>query len=137
MLACVNTEALEFSMSVDELIKAANQLDESDLDRFLQQVIALRTQRRADVLPVEEAHLLDSINQAIPATLQKEYQQLKTKLENESLSEREHDQLIELSKQIEQLGAKRLEALATLAQLRQVSLPELMSQLGLEPTSYV
>ena len=124
-------------MSVDELIKAANQLDESDLDRFLQQVIALRTQRRADVLPVEEAQLLDSINQAIPATLQKRYQQLRVKREGESLSEREHDQLIELSKQIEQLGAKRLEALATLAQLRRISLPELMSQLGLEPASYV
>ena len=137
MLACPNIEALESSMSVDELIKAANQLDESDLDRFLQQVIALRTQRRADVLPVEEAQLLDSINQAIPATLQKRYQQLRVKREGESLSEREHDQLIELSKQIEQLGAKRLEALATLAQLRRISLPELMSQLGLEPASYV
>lgn len=137
MLACPNIVALESSMSVDELIKAANQLDESDLDRFLQQVIALRTQRRADVLPVEEAQLLDSINQAIPATLQKRYQQLRVKREGESLSEREHDQLIELSKQIEQLGAKRLEALATLAQLRRISLPELMSQLGLEPASYV
>ena len=57
--------------------------------------------------------------------------------EDESLISREHSQLIELSKQIEQLGADRLEALATLAQLRQVSLAELMSQMGLESASYV
>ena len=124
-------------MSVDELIKAANQLNETDLDRFLQQVVALRTQRRASVLSVEEAKLLDRINQAIPAALQQQYQHLRTKREDESLNKQEHGQLIALSKQIEQIGAQRLEALATLAQLRQVSLSELMSQLGLEPANYV
>lgn len=124
-------------MSVDELIKAANQLHETDLDRFLQQVVALRTQRKASVLSVEEAQLLDKINQAIPVTLQERYQRLRTKREDESLTSQEHSQLIELSKQVEQLGAERLEALATLAQLRRVSLSELMSQLGLEPASDV
>ena len=124
-------------MSVDELIKAANQLNESDLNRFLQQVVTIRTQRKASVLSVEEAQLLAKINQAIPATLQEQYQRLRTKREEESLTNQEHSQLIELSKQIEQLSAERLEALATLAQLRQVSLSELMSQLGLAPASYV
>ena len=124
-------------MSVDELVKAANQLNESDLNRFLQQVVTLRTQRKASVLSVEEAQLLAKINQAIPATLQEQYQRLRTKREEESLTSQEHSQLIELNKQIEQLSAERLEALATLAQLRQVSLSELMSQLGLAPASYV
>lgn len=123
-------------MGVDELINAANQLDETDLDRVLQQLMALRTQRKASVLAVEDAQLLDIINRAIPATLQTQYQHLRAKHENESLNSQEHSQLIELSKQIEQLGAERLEALATLAQLRQVSLPELMSQLGLESAIY-
>lgn len=124
-------------MSVDELIRAANQLNETELDRFLQQVVTLRTQRKVGVLSVEEAQLLDKINQPIPMTLQERYQRLRTKREDESLTSKEHSQLIELSKQIEKLGAERLEALATLAQLRQVSLPELMSQLGLESASYV
>ncbi|MGB7087394.1 MAG: STAS/SEC14 domain-containing protein [Phormidesmis sp.] len=124
-------------MSIDELIRAANQLDETDLDRFLQQVVTLRAQRKASVLSVEEAQLLDKINQAIPATLQEQYQHLRAKREEESLTSREHSQLIELSKQIEQLSAERLESLATLAQLRRVSLPDLMSQLGLTPASYV
>ncbi|MGB7247668.1 MAG: STAS/SEC14 domain-containing protein [Phormidesmis sp.] len=124
-------------MSIDELIRAANQLDETDLDRFLQQVVTLRAQRKASVLSVEEAQLLDKFNQAIPATLQEQYQHLRARREEDSLTSREHSQLIELSKQIEQLSAERLESLATLAQLRRVSLPDLMSQLGLTPASYV
>ncbi|WP_310489977.1 hypothetical protein [Chamaesiphon sp. VAR_69_metabat_338] len=49
----------------------------------------------------------------------------------------EHDRLIQISTQIEQIGAQRLEALAHLAQLRQVSLLELMESIGILPVSYV
>jgi hypothetical protein len=45
-------------MSLDELIKAANQLDETNLDRLLQQVVLLHARCKAQVLPEEEAHLL-------------------------------------------------------------------------------
>ncbi|MBO3457313.1 hypothetical protein G7B40_005425 [Aetokthonos hydrillicola Thurmond2011] len=38
---------------------------------------------------------------------------------------------------IEQFGAQRLEALANLAQLRQVSLSDLMETLGIQPVTYV
>lgn len=124
-------------MSVDELIKAANQLDETELELFLQQIVTLRTQRKASVLPDEEALLLEKINRTIPTDLQERYQKLKIKREDESLTSQEHSQLIELSKQAEQLGAERLEALAMLAQLRGVSLPNLMSQLGLKSISDV
>ncbi|MGF1575638.1 MAG: hypothetical protein ACFCU9_06795 [Cyanophyceae cyanobacterium] len=49
-------------MSLDELIQAANELDETELDRLLQQIVTLRAQRKARVLPAEEADLLDRIN---------------------------------------------------------------------------
>jgi hypothetical protein len=124
-------------MSLDELIKAANQLNETDLDRLLQQVVALRTQRKAHVLIAEEAQLLGEINQGVPAELRTQYQALRAKRETETLTETEYSTLIELSKQIEQFSANRLEALVKLAQLRQVSLTELMESLGIQPVSYV
>ncbi len=124
-------------MSLDELIKAANQLNKTDLDRLIQQVVALRTQRKAHVLPAEEAQLLDKINQGVPAELRSQYQALRAKREAETLSETEYSTLIELSKQIEQFSANRLEALVKLAQFRQVSLTELMERLGIQPVSYV
>lgn len=124
-------------MSVDELMQAANQLDSSDLDRLLQQVVILRAYRKANVLPLEEAQLLHKINQGIDPELRAQYQRLRGKLEAETLTDTEYNTLIQLSNQIEQFGAQRLEALANLAQLRQVSLSELMETLGIQPVTYV
>lgn len=124
-------------MSLEELIQAANQLDEVDLDRLLQQVIILRAHRKANVLPLEEAQLLHKINQAIDPELRLKYQTLRAKLEAETLTDAEYNTLIQLSNQIEQFGAQRLEALANLAQLRQVSLSALMETLGIQPVTYV
>ncbi|MBD2776391.1 STAS/SEC14 domain-containing protein [Iningainema tapete] len=124
-------------MSLDELIQAANQLDEADLDRLVQQVVILRAYRKANVLPLEEAQLLHKINQCIDPELRAQYQTLRAKKEAETLTDAEYNTLIQLSNQIEQFGAQRLEALANLAQLRQVSLSELMKTLGIQPATYV
>jgi hypothetical protein len=123
-------------MSLDELLTAVNQLNSQDLDWLLQEVAILRAQRKAHVLPIEEARLLDKINQGIPSELRTQYQTLHAKREAETLTQQEHQALIQLSNQIEQLGVQRLEALANLAQLRRVSLPELMEILGIQPVTY-
>ena len=123
-------------MSLDELITAANQLNETDLDQLLQQVVALRVQRKADVLPSGEAELLSRINQGVPAALRTQYESLQAKRKAEALTEAEHTELVELSQRIEQFGAERLKALIMLAQLRQVSLDELMNSLGIPPMTY-
>jgi hypothetical protein len=124
-------------MSLDELLKAANELDEPGLDRLIHQVAVLRVSRKAQVLPAEEAQLLQQINQGVPTDLRAQYQVLRAKREAETLTAPEHQSLIKLSSQIEQIGADRLEALATLAQLRQVSLTELMQSLGIQPVTDV
>jgi excisionase family DNA binding protein len=126
-------------MSLDELIQAANDLDEIELERLLQQIVALRIQRKA--LPAEaddrlgrihlgHIHLghvhLGHVHQGVPADLRSAYQALRAKREAETLTEADHEQLIE------RLGAQRLDALALLAQLRQVALPTLMEALGVE-----
>jgi hypothetical protein len=123
-------------MSLDELIQAANELNELDLDQLLQQVVAMRARRQTPILPEAELLLLQQINQSIPTDRRRQYQQLREKREAETLTPTEHNLLIELSKQIENLGAKRLEALARLAQLRQVSLNSLMETLGIPNLNY-
>jgi hypothetical protein len=123
-------------MSIDELIKAANQLNEIDLNQLLHQIVVLRARRKTPILPEEEAQLLLKINQGIPSDLRTSYQILREKREAETLDDRQYDSLIQLSNQIEQIGAQRLEALAKLAQLRQVSLIDLMETLGIQSLSY-
>ena len=123
-------------MSLNELIQAANRLDEADLDQLLQQVVTLRARRKAPVIPNQEALLLEQINQGIPINLRQQYQTLRTQREAEKLTDSEHQTLIQLSKQIEAFGAQRLESLAQLAQLRQVSLLDLMETLGIPSVTY-
>ncbi len=120
-------------MSVDELVAAANGLDESDLDQALHQIATLRARRKSPVLPPEESKLLLKINQSIPADLRSHYEILREKREAETLTHDDHERLIQLGQQIEEIGVQRLEALATLAQLRHISLVELMAALGIEP----
>lgn len=93
-------------MSLDELMQAANELDETELDRLLQRIVTLRAQRKAHGLPAEEADLLDRINQGVPADLRAEYQALRAKREAKTLTEADHEQLIQLSNQISSSPSK-------------------------------
>jgi hypothetical protein len=89
-------------MSIDELIKAANQLNETDLNQLLHQIVVLRARRKTIILPEEEAQLLLKINQGIPSDIRTSYQILREKREAETLDDKEYDSLIQLSNQIEQ-----------------------------------
>ncbi len=124
-------------MSLEELIKEAARLDETDLDQLLHQVVLLRARRKVQVLPEVEARLLMKINQGIPVHLRDRYQILHQKRQAETLTDAEYNTLIQLSNQIEQIGSQRLEALASLAQLRQVTLLDLMETLGIKAMTYV
>ncbi len=124
-------------MLLDDLIQAADQLNETDLDQLLQQVVTLRARRKAPVIPEEEAVLLEQINQRIPTNLRTEYDLLRGKREAETLTEAEHTRLIQLSQSIENFGVHRLDALAKLAQLRQVPLLTLMETLGIPSVTHV
>ncbi len=65
--------------------------------------------------------------------IQKRYMELQTKLHHETISADEHQELLALIDRLELVDATRLQALLELAQLRQVSLQELMRQLGIHP----
>jgi hypothetical protein len=123
-------------MSIDELLSAANQLSEPDLEILVNQVLLLRARRKAPVLPAAEAELLVEINQGVPPDLQQRYQVLAEKRDAETLTETEYQELLALSDRIEILAAQRVEALAKLAQLRQVSLLQVMDDLGIASASY-
>lgn len=119
-------------MSVDELLQAVDSLSGPDLDSLVSRALFVRASRRAPVSSPEETTLLRTINQAIPPELQEQYETLADKRDNETLTESEHSELLDIGNQIEQFGVKRLEAMAQLADLRQVPLPKLMDDLGLQ-----
>lgn len=119
-------------MSLDELLHAVHELDETDLDQLVRQALLLQAQRRATVLPSVESELLLQINQGIPFSLHKRYRELAAKRDEETLSELEYEELLNLSDRIEHLAVQRLEALSKLAALRHISLQQVMDDLGIQ-----
>lgn len=124
---------VEAQVAAEDLLKAVEQLDPSELERFVAQVIALRAQQRGASLPAAEADLLTRINQGLPTEIQRRYDELLTKRRAERLSPEEHAELLRLTDQVEEGEAERVQHLAQLAQLRGVTLARLIDQLGLHP----
>ena len=122
-------------MSIEEFLDSAAQLDTPELEHLVSEVLALQAKRRAPCLSKDEAALLQKINQGLPPDVQHQYDTLMEKLQEETLTSDEHQELITLNDQIEESDAKRVKNLATLAQLRNVSITALMKDLGIHSPS--
>ncbi|NJM70267.1 MAG: STAS/SEC14 domain-containing protein [Scytonema sp. RU_4_4] len=128
---------VEVQLSSEELLKAVEQLSLSELEQFVSQVIVLQAQRKATRLPQAEAELLLKINQGIPSNIQRDYEELMAKREGEILTHDEHQKLLQLTHKIEKMQAQRIENLAELARLREISLSALMENLGIQAINNV
>lgn len=120
-------------IETEQLMTAALQLPPLELDQLLARLQAVRGKRKSSSLSLPEAQLMRQINQGAPVEIQQRYDTLKRKRRRQKLTRAEQQELLSLSKQLEQLDVERLRLIAELAQIRRVSLPELMQQLGLEP----
>jgi hypothetical protein len=119
---------LHFSlnMSIDELLQAADRLDELDLDRLFDRILVIKANRQAHT---PETELLQQIDRGIPSDLHQQYRDLVAKRDAQTITEQEYELLLNLSDRIEVLAAERTGLLVKLAQLRQVPLMQLMDDL--------
>jgi predicted alpha/beta-fold hydrolase len=88
--------------------------------------------QKLDHSPTTENILLQKIAQTLPTAIQQRYNDLRAKLQAETLTPAEHQELLNLTDTIEQFDADRLQHLLELAQLRQISLPELLDRSGMK-----
>ncbi|MFN8483288.1 MAG: hypothetical protein U0768_09635 [Anaerolineae bacterium] len=123
-------------IDVDEVLEGVARLNNQELTQFVDRVIALRAQRNAVSLPKNEADLLEQINRGVRPDVRVRYDELNGKLHDETITPEEHQELLEISDQIELADAERLRHLTTLAQLRNVSVDTLMTQLGIRRANY-
>ncbi|MBC8548304.1 MAG: STAS/SEC14 domain-containing protein [Candidatus Brocadiales bacterium] len=131
------TVQVEAQLTTDELLRAVQQLDKTELEKFVFQVVNLRAKQQAPSLPKNEAELLQKINQGLPKELLKKYNELVSKRQAEDLSPDEYNELLKLTDQVEKLEAHRVEYLAEMARLRQASMTDLMNSLGIQSPAYV
>lgn len=123
---------VEARLSSDDLLKAIEQLETAELERFVERLIDLKAQRSAPSLTLQETELLAKINRGLPSDLSANYEELIQKRRSGNLSADEYAELLRLSDQVEHLEAQRVEALADLASLRGISLSRLMTELGIQ-----
>ncbi len=113
-----------------------------DAGYLIQRTLEERLKRPAnghpDVSPLssEESKLLRQVNEWLPSETWCEYQELREKFRAESLTEMEHQRLTEIYDQIEAINAQRIGFIGELARLRQLSLKEMMNQLGIASPGY-
>ncbi len=78
--------------------------------------------------------LLQQINASLSAIEWERYRALLAKRDTETLIASEQAELIALSDQIEAANVRRMQAVAELAQIRNTTLPALVTSLGLSPS---
>ena len=127
------TLKIEAQISALDLLQAVQQLSQPELEQFIDQMLQFKAQKKAPNLSKQESDLLLKINQDLPRELEQQYQILMEKRHQETLTELEYQQLLELTDQVEKYQAQRLEYLTQLAEIRQVSLSDLMTEMGVKP----
>jgi hypothetical protein len=124
---------VETPLTHNALLETIGQFSQAELEQFVGEVLALRAKRQAPSLPSRESELLLKINHHLSPELQARFDELVAKRQDEILTPVEYEELLTLTEQVEHIDVGRIEALAQLAKLREISVDELMDQLGIKP----
>ncbi len=124
-------------MDAQNILYNAVQMPLRELEMIVQQLNALIKREKAAGKGFQDTILLDKINQTVLDKSKRErYQTLIYQLEMTTLSDVKHKELLVLVELEEKIRVKRLKYLIQLAQLRNITLPQLMKTLELtKPTS--
>jgi hypothetical protein len=122
--------------SVATLFHEVERLDAPALDNFISNVLSLRMHRETSDKQKEEAVLLKKINKSLSIEEINQFRTLNEKRKEGEIKEDEYANLVILLEKIEKLNVSRLKHLTSLAQLRNISVRELIQQLGISTPQY-
>jgi hypothetical protein len=120
----------QINIDLEQLLNGVAQLETAELEHFAEQVNLILSRRRTE--HQTETQLLQCIQQSLSESAQQRYDELGEKLRAETISHAEHQELLALINVVEQANVDRLQCLIELAQLRHVSLNDLMQQLKIQ-----
>src|SRR5262249_24987091 len=118
--------------SPEEIIRVVRQLPLQQLEQVVDQVIAIRAERRAPHLTRNEGELLRRINRGLATTERARLSELIRRRDAETITPTQLQELIGMTDRLEELQADRLAALAELATLRGITFDQVISQLGIQ-----
>ena len=124
-------------MDAQSLLASVSQTPINELENFVRELNALIIRKKTDDKEYRDRALLSKINRAVLTKNKAErYVMLHLKLEAETITDLEYQEFMDLVAQDENLRNERVKYLIELAQLRNISLPDLMQHLGLNTFSY-
>lgn len=119
------------------LLDSLPQLEMEELELLADEVLQLRARRAAGHISQDESVLLSRISEGvIPLKLRRRLAELTERQREGTLTGGEEEEMSALIDEIETKNAQRVSCLVDLAQLRNVSLDELISSLEIAPLTY-
>lgn len=115
----------------EELLAGASQMGTEDLEKFTDRLSQLLARRKTPRPSERELALLKKIYEPLKRASQRRYDLLSAKLNEETITDTEHSELLTLVQTAENHNVEWLKSLVELARLRAVSVEELKGQLGL------
>jgi hypothetical protein len=119
-----------------QLVDGMSHLTARQLEMVIERATLLRLQKAKRVLSARESDLLRAINRGLSAERSQRLDHLQRKLRQETITDRERDQLLRLTEELEKLAAQRLEALIELADLRKTTVARLIREMGLNHVAH-
>lgn len=129
----MTTTHLNSEIDIESVMQGMGKLNNSELENILSRISIMLAQKKAPNLPKQEAKLLLEINQSLDEAVLQRYSSLNQLMRENKLSEEEYQELIQLIDKVELADAKRLKAIIELANLRAITVDELMKQLNIQP----
>ena len=125
-------------IDTQSLLRDVERMPVTELERFLKDINALLRRKRTQDKGLRERQLLYKINSTVLDAAQIDrYKVLVEKLELSTMTDAEHTEFDILGNKEEKLRNLRVKYMIELAQLRAVTLTEVMESLGLKPIAHV
>ena len=124
---------VQAEINAQSLLLTVAQLPLNELEQFIQDLNGLLTRKKSEDIVQKDKRLISKINQtALSLPKIERCNTLILQMEFGTLTEIEHQELMEIVEEEEKLRVERVRYLIELAQLRKITLPQLMEKLGLK-----
>jgi hypothetical protein len=109
----------------EDLVQGISRLNTVELTTFFDQLNQVMGGQKSVASLNEEAILLKQIKDIIPSSVVRRFKELQTKQHNNTISEKEYEEIRMITDFIEEKSAERIVLLGALAKIRQIPLTEL------------
>jgi len=123
---------IKSSVTVEDLLEGVAQLEEEELEAFIQKVIRLKAQKVGGSISQRESELIAIISEGPTQDWLKRLRDLDEKRLEGKLDEAELEEYQGMAEEVERKSVNRLEAIKELAALRNTGVSEIMNQLCID-----